>query len=71
MKWRVSAESSYSVVLSHGVGCPDGGLPYLQETVYYLSSYVVFMGCEERRLEELERAAGDVILGLNVFSCSC
>ena len=72
MKWRVSAESSYSVAVSHEAACVvHGGSSYLKQAIYYLPSYIVFMSGEERRLEELERAPGDVILRLDVLPCLC
>ena len=69
MKWRVSAESSCSVAFSHNVGLIYGSFPYLKQAVDYLSPYIVFVSCEERRLEELVRAPGDGILRLDILPC--
>ena len=74
MKCSVSAEFSYSAAISHEQVWPrnrlvHGGSPYLKQAIYYLSSYIVFMSREERRLEELVRAPGNVILRLDILPC--
>ena len=46
------------------------GKTRLQETVYDLLPHIVLVRREERRLEQLERAARDIVVGVQVLTYS-